>query len=144
MMRKTIILFDSFTIRDEAVQYSIELARRTDSDLIFLMLLASETGDNDPKGSDVFEKLKTQVSEALGKHMEQAEQAGVSVGAVVRSGDPQSELMKFLAGASSIQTIVWGGMRDLPDKGSNQKKAHWLVKAKDLVECPVVVPSMKP
>ncbi len=76
-------------------------------------------------------------------HPGRAEMEDVSMQIVVKIGDPQSELMKFLAESSTIQTIVWGGRPDLVDSGARQKQTHWLVKTKGLVECPIVVPSLK-
>jgi len=79
----------------------------------------------------------------LMNHLGRAEMEDVSTQIIVRIGDPQSELMKFLAESSAIQTIVWGGRPDLVDSGARQKQPHWLVKTKGLVECPIVVPSLK-
>ena len=75
--------------------------------------------------------------------MEKARAAGVSVQAVVKTGDPSSELVKFLAASGSFQTIVWGGEQELARASVRGRKPHWLRKMKDVVECPVVVPSRK-
>lgn len=143
MERCILLLFDSLTVRNEAVQYSIELAKRTDSGLVFLMLLPPETGERASAGSDRSQDLEEGIHDILMKCLEDAEKAGLFVDAVVRMGDPQSELMKFLASSRSIQTIVWGGRPDVINKGAHQKNAHWLVKIKGMAEYPVVVPSKK-
>ncbi|OIN96133.1 MAG: hypothetical protein AUJ48_02045 [Deltaproteobacteria bacterium CG1_02_45_11] len=143
MSRKIMLLFDSLSVHGEAVQYSIELAKRMDSSLVLLMLLPFESGENTSAGSDWLKDPEARVHDALVRHIEAAKKVGVSVETLVKMGDPPSELMKFLAGPSTFQTIVWGGEQDLTNKKVRQKKAHWLVKMKDILDCPVVIPSMK-
>jgi hypothetical protein len=135
MARKTMLLFDSFTVRGEAVQYAIELAKRTNTGLVVLALLSADE-DEFSEAGDEFEK-------SLIGHMESAQAAGISAEAVVKTGDPSSELVKFLATSGSLQTIVWGGQQELVGEGVRGKKSHWLTKLKDVVECPVVIPSKK-
>ena len=137
------LLFDSLSVHGETVQYSIELAKRMDSDLVLLMLLPFETEENTSAGSDWFKNLEACVHDTLKRQIEAAKDVGVSVDASVRVGDPPSELMKFLAGPNTFQAIVWGGEQDLTNKKVRKKSAHWLIKMKDILDCPVVVPSMK-
>ena len=139
MAKKVMILLESFYVRREALQYSIELAKRMDSTLVFFLIIPLEICEN----ADKTDPLEIDVKDAMISHMDAAQRAGVSVEAVIRMGDPSSELMKFLAISRSIQTIVWGGEKDLINQRSVQKRAHWLVKLKDVVEIPVVIPSMK-
>lgn len=142
-MRNILVLFDSLSIRSEAVQYSIELAKRTDCELIILMLFSAEIDDKAPMANGFRDESYLRIQDALFKQAEEVEEAGVAVRAVVRTGDPQSELMKFLAGSTTTQAIVWGGRPDLMNQKGQQKKSHWLVQAKGLLEIPVVIPSMK-
>ena len=136
MSGKAMVLFDSLSVREDAVQYSIELAKRMDYSLVILVVLAL---DSDDVGyPDDFE---VRVREALEGPMMSAEQAGISVEAEIRVGDPTSELMKFLAGLRSVDTIIWGGHLDVGTPRLN--KAHWFTRMKDTLECPVVVPSRK-
>jgi len=141
-MRRILLLFDSPSVRKEAVQYSIELAKRTDSELVFLGILP---GDADRKRSadNAQADSELQVRSALKRHIKEAAGTGIDVKGQVAVGDPQSELVKFLAGSSSIQTIVWGGKENVIEAAPRQKKAHWLIRAKSILECPVVVPSIK-
>lgn len=141
--RNIVVLFDSLFVRDEAVHYSIELAGRTDSALIFLLLLPLKADQWDSSGRAEEEPLETRIKNLLIKHMEAAREKDISAEAVVRVGDPSSEFMKFLAGARVIQTIVWGGQNNLIDRKVRQRKSHWLIRMKDLIECPVVIPSVK-
>jgi hypothetical protein len=142
MVRRILVLFDSPTLRDEAVHYSIELAKRTDSELVFLGLLPPESTDGEST-QDGLRQSSTRARDVLMKHVEGAENAGIAAEGQLKLGDPQSELMKFLAGASSIRTIVWGGSRSVMESGGRRRNAHWLAKTKGILECPVVVPSMK-
>ena len=130
------LLFDSLSVREEAVEYSIELAKRMDYSLILLILLALDSEE-----VAYAKDFELRAKEALQGPMKSARQAGVHAEAEVKVGNPGSELMKFLAGSRSIYTIVWGGPRKTGDPRLN--KAHWLNKMKDVLECPVVVPSRK-
>lgn len=137
MSGKVMVLFDSLSVREEAVQYSIELAKRMDYALVILVLLALDS--EDVKYANDFE---VRAREALEGPLMSAGQAGIPVEAEIRMGDPASELMKFLAGSRSVDTIIiWGGFRDVGTTRLN--KAHWLTRMKDVLECPVVVPSRK-
>ena len=138
-MRRILVIFDSPRIRKEAVQYSIELAKRTDSELVFLGILPIESIEKPSASRDP----ETQADRALQGHIKEAITAGIAAEGEIKIGDPQSELMKFLASSSSVQTIVWGGIEDVIESGARQKKGHWLIRMKSMVECPVVVPSMK-
>ena len=120
----------------------MELAKRTDSELVFLGILTVETNEKS-SACDAPANPEAQVHNALQGHIKEAVNAGIAAEGEIRIGDPQSELMKFLASSSSVQTIVWGGIEDLIEGGARQKKAHWLIKTKSMLECPVVVPSMK-
>jgi hypothetical protein len=136
------LLFDSLAVRGEAVAYAIELAKRTKTDLVLLVLLAAEDCDLSEGREPLAEQL-TLLEKTLVAHIKRARAAGVSAEAVVKTGDRVSELVKFLAASRSFQTIVWGGHRELADASVQRKRAHWLMKIKDTVECPVVVPSAK-
>jgi hypothetical protein len=136
------LLFDSFAVRGEAVQYAIELAKRTNTGLVVLALLSADEDDLSDAGGELPAKL-SRFEESLIGHMESAQAAGISAEAVVKTGDPSSELVKYLAASGSLQTIVWGGQQELVREGVRGKKPHWLTKMKDVVECPVVIPSKK-
>ena len=134
MSSKALVLFDSMYVREEVVQYSIELAKRMDYALVILILLALDS--EDAKYANDFEM---RARETLEGPMMSAGQADIPVEAEIRMGDPASELMKFLAGSRSVDTIIWGGIRDV-----RLNKGHWLTRMKDMLDCPVVVPSRKP
>jgi hypothetical protein len=141
-VHRILVLFDSQNAREEAVQYSIELAKRTDADLVFLALLDPESGEHG-SSTDTNMVSNKDTNSMLKEYIRKAEEAHITATGDVKTGDPQSELMKFLAGSSSVRTIVWGGRRDVIESGTRRKKAHWLVKTKGALECPIVVPSMK-
>jgi hypothetical protein len=103
------------------------------------MLLSAEIKEVAPLPDGT--RLRTQ--DELLDQAEEVERAGVAARAIIRTGDPQSELMKFLAGSTTTQAIVWGGCPDLLSQKRQQKKSHWLVQAKGLLGFPVVIPSMK-
>jgi nucleotide-binding universal stress UspA family protein len=138
-VRNILVLFDSLPIRSEAVQYAIELAKRTDCELIILMLLSSEMSEKAP----LLDGTSPRVQDELLEQAENVEEADIFARAIIRTGDPQSELMKFLAGSTTTQAIVWGGRPDLLNQRRRQKKLHWLVQVKGVLEFPIVIPSMK-
>ena len=136
MSRTVMVLFDSLTVRKEAFHYAIELAKRMDYSLAVLVLIAHESGDEGAVG-DIYRRAKDTLRDPL----ESARRSGVHVEAEVRMGDPSSELMKYCAVSRSIQTIVWGGSLDVVQTRGN--RSHWFARMQKMLECPVVVPSMK-
>jgi len=130
------VLFDSLSVRPEAVQYSIQLAKRMEYSLIILVLLALHS--QEAEGTQDF---NLRIKETLRGLLYAAGQAGVQVEAEVRMGNPSSELMKFLARSRSVQTIVWGGPQELG--GQKRVKDHWLMRMKDGLGCPIVIPARK-
>ncbi len=142
-MRAILVLFDSHGVRGEAVHYSIELAKRTDSQLIFLGLLPNDALERESGARIRLEQFERMIRNKLCEYVTSAENEEVVREILVRVGDPQSELMKFLAGLSSIRAIVWAGREDLRERKASQKETHWLVRTQGMLECPVVVPSIK-
>ncbi len=133
MQNKIMVLFDSLWMRKGAVNYSIELAKRMDCSLIFLFLLAFDSEE-----AARSTRLESRAKKALKGPIDKALGAGVQVEAEVRLGSPPSELMKFLAGERSVQTIVWGGYTDLEDL--KRAKGHWLARMKEWLEITIVFP----
>lgn len=138
-VRNILVLFDSLSIRAEAVQYSVELAKRTDCELVILMLLSAGIADEAIESDGI----SSGIQDEMFRQAEEVEKAGIAARVLVRTGDPQSEVMKFLAGSTATTAIVWGGRPDLVDQKGHQDKSHWLVQAKGMLEFPVVIPSMK-
>jgi len=130
------VLFDSLSVRPEAVQYSIELAKRMEYSLVILVLLALHSQE-----ADQVQDFNLRINETLRELLYAAGQSGLQVEAEVRMGNPSSELMKFLARSRSVQTIVWGGPPELA--GRKRSKDHWLMRMKDGLGCPIVIPARK-
>ena len=131
-------LFDSASIRPEALQYSIELAKRMNSDLTLLAILPFEARRNDPNEIEPMIKRGLKAKASLKKHVETIQNAGISVETAVRIGNPKSELVKYLAESGRFEIIIWGAKPDLM-----KKKDHWLVGMKNTLECPVITPFIK-
>jgi nucleotide-binding universal stress UspA family protein len=138
MRSQIMVLFDSAAIRRESLQYSIELAKRMNSNLTLLVLLPFEASKTDSNGIEPMIKRGVKAEESLKKHLETIKNAGLSAETAVRIGNPRSELVKYVAEAGRFETIVWGARPDLM-----KKKDHWLVRMKDTLECPVVTPFIK-
>ena len=138
MRSQIMVLFDSAAIRRESLQYSIELAKRMNSNLILLVILPFEVNSTASNDIEPMIKRGVQAKESLEKHIGTIKNAGVSVETDVRIGNPRSELVKYVAEAGRFEIIVWGASPDLM-----KKKDHWLVRMKDTLECPVVTPFIK-
>jgi hypothetical protein len=139
MKRTVVTLFDGCEARAEAVAYAVELAARLDSTLVLLMLVG-----HDDRADDCTETFAARARAAIAPHLRTAESAGVRVEAVLRVGDPYSELMKYLAQSHADATIVWGGEKAALRPGRRGQRPHWLMRARDSVDLPVVVPSPRP
>ena len=138
MRPQIMVLFDSAAIRRESLQYSIELAKRMNSNLTLLVILPFEAHRIDSNGIESMIKRGVKAEESLKKNLETIKNAGLSAETAVRIGNPRSELVKYVAETGRFETIVWGARPDLM-----KKKDHWLVRMKDTLECPVVTPFIK-
>jgi nucleotide-binding universal stress UspA family protein len=138
MTPQIMVLFDSAAIRPESLRYSIELAKRMNSNLTLLVILPFEVSKTASNGIEPMIKRGVQAQESLKNHIEIIRNAGISVEAAVRIGNPKSELLKYVAEAGRFEIIVWGARPDLM-----KKKDHWLVRMQDTLECPVVTPFIK-
>ena len=138
MKPKIMVLFDSATIRREALQYSIELAKRMKSALILLMILSFEICGPNVNDIEPMMEIGIEAKESLKKHAQIIRNEGIPVETVIRIGNPRSELVKYVAEAGRAEIIVWGARPDLM-----KRKNHWFVQMKDILECPVVTPFIK-
>ena len=138
MESRIMVLFESASIRRESLRYSIELAKRMNSNLILLVILSLESRRNASNGIKAIIKRGAQAKASLKKHIETIQNEGISVETTVRIGNPRSELVKYLAETGRFEIIVWGGGPDMM-----KRKDHWLVRMKDVLKCPVVTPFIK-
>lgn len=140
MASKILILLDGISVRNEVLEYSLELAKRMEYSLILLLLLEYGADEIANIEGDHPKDLSTTIKNKMVNYMEKIHTEGINVEAEVRIGDPSSELLKFLAEIGSIETIVWGGQNNVGNKKEMHKKSHWLLKIKSLMKCPVVFP----
>jgi len=140
MPGKILLLIDTLKVRDEPLTYALELAARTNSSVVVLIILSLEEAANATPVSEWLAHAESTINEALGHHLEAARKAGVSLDAVLRLGVPSSELMKFLAESSTVHTIVWGGEPSLTAGTARSRRTHWLAQIRETLECPIVVP----
>ena len=132
------VLFESASIRRESLRYAIELAKRMNSNLILLVILAFEGRRKGSNGVETIIKRGEQAKASLENHIKTIQNEGISVETTVRIGNPRSELVKYLAENGRFEIIVWGGGPDMM-----KRKDHWLVRMKDVLKCPVVTPFIK-
>jgi hypothetical protein len=129
--KRIMVLFEDGKIRNETILYAVELARRMESTLSVLMLMA-----------DTESEAKGLVDSRLDTIVETVQQYGIPVKKSIRYGDKTSELLKFLASDHHPSTIVWGSNDNVITKRGG-KPGHWLTKAARHVGCSIVSPIIK-
>lgn len=142
LMTKVVLLFDDLRARPEALQYAVEFAARMDSVLVLLVLLCLEAVA--PAADNGSQLLEETVEAAITPHLKAARAAGLTIEVVLRLGDQYSEMMKYLAETRTIQSIVWGGDETVLKSKTRRNKPHWLVRMRESIDCPVVIPVLKP
>jgi hypothetical protein len=138
MRPQIMVLFDSASIRPESIQYSIELAKRMNSNLTLLVILPFEVSPKTSGGIKPMIKRGAEAEKSLKRHIEPIKNAGLAVETAVRIGNPKSELVKYVAESGRFEIIIWGAKPELM-----KKKDHWLVRMKNTLECPVITPFIK-
>jgi len=129
--KKILVLFEDGKIRRETVFYAVELARRMDSKLSILMLMADGKTDS--------QRL---VEDSLDMIMQSIQDYGVPAKRDIRYGDKTSEFLKFFAVDNHPSTIVWGSNDNVITKRGG-KPGHWLTKAARHVGCSIISPIIK-
>jgi len=132
-------MFESFSIEDHAVKYSMDLAKRMDCSLSFLALIPYDSKEVTGAGEDVADDLARRVTESLGKYVRMAESEEIDVDVEVRLGAPESELLKMRAETRVLKAAVWGSSDGPGD--SKEKTNRRLKKLGKMLQCPVVIPS---
>jgi hypothetical protein len=140
MKTKVVLLFDGMRARKEAFAYALELAVRMECRLVLLMLLRLEAAAT--TGSEAGE-LEHSLEETFKPQLQEARRTGVPVEPILKVGDPYSELTKYLAQTRTVHTIVWGGEQTALTSRPRRDRPHWLVRIREQVDLPVVVPSLR-
>jgi hypothetical protein len=143
MPARILVLADTLDVRSEALAYAVELAARTASSVVVLILVSLEEAADASRDAAWTTRLEATIREALTPQVEAGRKAGVSLEALLRFGVPSSELMKFLAESNTVRTIVWGGEPSLTSSTTRNKKTHWLAKIRDSLEQTVVIPTAR-
>jgi hypothetical protein len=143
MPARILVLTDTLGVRTEALAYAVELAARTASSVVVLILVSLEEAADASRDAAWTTRLEATIREALTPHVEAGRKVGVSLEAMIRFGVPSSELMKFLAESNTVRTIVWGGEPNVASNTSRNKKTHWLAKIRDTLEQTVVIPTSR-
>jgi hypothetical protein len=144
MTARVLVLTDTLSVRAEAVAYAVELAARTASSVVVLILVSLEEAAGASRDAAWTTRAEAKIREALNPHVDAGRKVGVSLEALLRFGVPSSELMKFLAESNTVRTIVWGGESGLTANTTRNKKSHWLAQIRDTLEQSVVIPTSRP
>jgi len=133
------VLFEDLTIRREAIQYAAALAKRLDGGITLLMLLPNEKDtavgvpNSGERGVRILEREAGHVAGA-----------GIPVRHEVITGEPRSELIKYLATRPPFQAVVWGGGdRKAQPPGASRSTGHWTTAIQDELGCPFLVPARR-
>ena len=138
MFQRILVILENETICDRALSYTLELARRMDSEVSFLMLVEMAFFDHLYLGSkrNAMRHLEANVGRKFGEISSQFLKEGISVSVAMRVGDAAQELMKFLIERPPFQAVIWGSNEAFPHRGQ-VRQGHWMRKVVDNLECPL-------
>jgi len=139
MFQRILVIFENERICGKAISYSRELALRMDSEVAFLMLVEMAFLDRTYLGSkrNAIRNLEARMGKMIGDLTKEFRKEGISVSVALRVGDAAQELLKFLVERPPFQAIIWGSDEDLPE-GGHTRRAHWIGKVADTLECPLL------
>ena len=125
--RTILLLFEDEEVRREELLYSVELARRMACELRILMLVERKENGEEAAARVRFEESVARLTPPA-----------VEIESELRSGDKASELLKFLALAPPVGTLVWGGNEKALTGRGDRKAEHWMAKLRSDLSCPIV------
>jgi len=131
--KSVLLVFEDGDVRQESIQYSVELVRRTGGELQLLMLV----------GHDRVGPALEQVRQRFSAAVEAACNLGLTPGSELRAGDKASEFLKFLAYAPACSTVVWGSSEQALLGRRRGRPRHWLGRLGREVSCPIVTPRIR-
>ena len=142
MFQRILVIFENEQVHDQAITYSFELARRMDSEVTFLMLMEMPFPTRSLLDSKrkAMQRLELRIGKILGDLSSEFLKEGVTVSAALRVGDAAQELLKFMAERPPFQAVIWGSSEEMPDRGP-PRRAHWIAKVADYLECPLLTVS---
>ena len=111
--------------------YAIELAKRLDLPVGFLMLVSNESNISEEENA---------LSKKLMRSLEQAQ---IEATSETRHGDKATEFLKYMAADSNPAAIIWGSDRHRVDNRGTGKSTHWLNRLSNLLPCSIVSPIPK-
>ena len=129
MDKHILVLFDGWSMADEALRYAHALAERLHARLHLLLLLPSQ----DPDGTAA---LFARGHDALRTLADPIDDHTVDVDRQVRIGDPWSEFCKFVATSARFDMVVWASETGLSN--GRPSPSHWASRIQAEVGCPVV------
>jgi len=137
MFQRILVILENEKICDQALSYTLELARRMDSEVSFLMLVEMAFFDHAYLGSkrNAIRNLEAGVGKKFGEISSEFLKKGIPVSLALRVGDAAQELMKFLVERPPFHAVIWGSDEALPHR-AQAKRVHWMGKVADNLECP--------
>jgi nucleotide-binding universal stress UspA family protein len=130
MNKHILVLFEGWSVADEAVRYAHALAQRMRGKLSLLLLLSSHEQLSDA------ELLEARGEELLREQVEGVDDQSVEIERFVRIGDPWSEFCKFVATAGRFHMVVWASEAGLTN--GRPVASHWASRIHGELGCPVV------
>ncbi len=142
MLRRALVVFENEKISEKALVYARELALRMDSEVTLLMLVEMPFHGKlnlGPKRTAI-KKIEKRMGKVLSECSAEFLDRSIGVSAALRMGVPAQELLKFLAERPPFQVVIWGSSEDLPE-GDRLRRAHWIGKVAETLECPLLAVS---
>jgi hypothetical protein len=125
--KNILIVFDDLGVRPEIIDYSVALAERIGARITMLMLLSGDVDERPGRGRGAAAasggRARAPVRSGertaggvvgrgeavLAGAAREISKRGIAASFEVRSGDPRSELLKFMARQPTFHTTIWGG-----------------------------------
>ncbi len=142
--QKSLIVVEDDRVCADAMTFAREYCARMERGAVILILASLPAPETIPLGAS--RKAIHDASQWAGRLSEtlsgEFSRHGISVSTVLRIGDPEAELLKFLAERPPFALMIWGSDDALP-KHHPDGRAHWMSEATKLLECPVYAVSHK-
>jgi len=130
MNKQILVLFEGWSVSDEAIRYAHALAQRIEGKLILLLLLHAHAPSTDD------DSLSERCHAFLRAQIDSVDDDTVEIEQHVRIGDPWSEFCKFVAVAERFHMAIWASGTGLVN--GRPVASHWVSRIQGELGCPVV------
>ncbi len=130
---RVLLVLEDGAVREECVRLAFELAKRLGCGVHALLLAAHDDATTPQTADEVWAGVEAA-----------ARAEGIELSRETRRGDPGSELLKHMATHGTARVVVWGGADAALSASRHARKgAHWFVRVRGQVRCPIVTASSR-